>query len=113
MSTSTTEEPLFSANRLSILCAQDRRTVEKKLLSVPATKIDGRSKLYSLALALPVLCRNDMAEGNSAMRDAKQREATANADIAEMDREERLGRLVEKKEAEFVMADMLTQIRRR
>ena len=90
----------------------DRRTVEKRLLSVTPATTDKRGKLYSIDAFLPALCKEEATDASNAIRDVKLKAAAAEADSAGMDAKERKGRLVIKADAKLVIADMLTQIRK-
>ena len=77
-------EPTFTASRLALLARLDRRAVERKLAGVPC-KTEGKARHYTLAAALPALCREPAdAEGEARMKALREREQAANTQAAEL-----------------------------
>ena len=76
---------LFSLNRLALLAAVDRRFVERRLAAVTPSKIEGAARFYSLAAALPSLCREpENAEVEKSILQSRDRESKARAKSAEV-----------------------------
>jgi phage terminase Nu1 subunit (DNA packaging protein) len=73
---------LWSVNGLSVEFKLDRRTVAKRIESVPPAKSDGRTAMWRIADVAPLLVQSERSTGNLA--DDEKRRAAAEADIAEM-----------------------------
>lgn len=111
-------ERLLSINALSEELRIDRRTLKKHLSEIEPAGLDGKSKLYRKEDAQRVIAGVGLAKDGFAALRSKQieeqtREASARADLLELERAEKRRELVPLAEVQTMISDALLPVRQR
>ena len=77
----------------------DRRTVASRLDGLPPARVEGRTKLWRMADAAPLLLGHAPTEGET-IASAERRKAIADAGLAELRLAEKLGHVLDVRELE-------------
>jgi phage terminase Nu1 subunit (DNA packaging protein) len=103
-----------SINQISELTGKDRRTIKKKILSLPIHSTHGRAEYYDLHLALPLLFSNgNEKDTEKEMIDEQLRYERARADKMILEVEQRRGEVVATSEVARIVAAEYTNVRAR
>jgi phage terminase Nu1 subunit (DNA packaging protein) len=102
----------MSITQLSELTGRDRRTVSKRLESLPVHSEDGRAKYYDVTKALPLIY-NDLATIGieRKLQEEQLRFETGRADKMELDVQKRRGELVEINQVSEVVQTEYARVR--
>lgn len=101
----------YTVNSLSVTLGMDRRTIADRFRDVEPARIEGRSKLYTLAQVITVLAADFLPSGDVDINEAKRRRELALATLAELDVQERQGALIPATDVQTVWSGMLVNAR--